>query len=58
MPTPAWPVYADTAVTLVGPQVAGLRRLQSGLITPIADSKPSFASATGAGMSDSYTKYS
>lgn len=34
-----WPVYADSAVVAAGPQVAGLRRLRSGLITPVADKR-------------------
>ena len=45
MPTPAWPVYADSVVALAGLEVAGLRRLRSGLITPVADSRRGVGSA-------------
>ena len=35
----AWPVYADTLAAVADRQVAGLRRLRSGLITPVADTR-------------------
>jgi len=36
MPTPVWPVYADSRATAFAVFLAGLRRLWSGRITPIA----------------------